>query len=75
MSLISSAPKSGKTGAVVYALTRYGVVERELVVPRNVQAPEQQEIRSNFARVTGRWRILNSQQRAAWRVAPPIVTP
>jgi hypothetical protein len=45
------------------------VVERGLVVPRNVRAPEQQEIRSNFARVTGGWEMLTSQQRAAWRVA------
>ena len=61
MSLISSAPKSGKTGVFVYAVTRYGVVERGLEVPCNPQAPEQQEIRSNFARVTGRWKMLTSQ--------------
>ena len=69
MSIKLSAPQSGKTGAVVYAVTRYGLVERQLVVPRNPQAPEQQEIRSNFVRVAGRWRILTSEQRAAWRVA------
>jgi hypothetical protein len=69
MSIILSAPKSGKTGAVVYVRTRYGLVERELVVPRNPQAPEQQKIRSNFARITGRWKVLTSEQRAAWRVA------
>lgn len=69
MSIKLSAPQSGKTGTVVYAVTRYGLVERQLVVPRNPQTPEQQETRSNFARVTGRWRILTSAQRAAWRVS------
>jgi hypothetical protein len=69
MSLILSVPKSGKTGTVVYANTRYGVVERELSIPRNPRAPEQEVVRGNFRVVTGRWKTLTSDQRAAWRVA------
>jgi hypothetical protein len=69
MSLILSVPKSGKTGPVVYVNSKYGVIERELVIPHNAQAPEQQEVRGNFARITRRWRILTPEQRAAWRIA------
>ena len=69
MSLILSAPKSGKTGTVVYVNTKYGVVERELSIPRDPQVDGQMIIRGNFALVTRRWRGLSSDQHAAWRVA------
>ena len=43
-----SVPKSGKTGSVVYVNSKYGVIERELVIPHNAQAPEQQEVRGRL---------------------------
>ena len=54
MSLILSDPKSGKTGTVVYANTKYGVVERRLTIPRDPQVDGQMIIRGNFALVTRR---------------------
>ena len=55
---ISSIPKSGRKGSVVYLNTRYGKVAREYVRPRNPQTPEQQGHRNNVRAVSGRWRTL-----------------
>ena len=66
---ISSIPKSGRKGSVVYLNTRHGKVARQYVRPRNPRTPEQQGNRSNFGAVSRRWRTLNPEQRAAWRVA------
>ena len=46
---ISSIPKSGRKGSVVYLNTRHGKVAREYVRPRNPRTPEQQGHRNNFA--------------------------
>ena len=69
MSKKLSAPQTGRIGATVNVLTRYGQVERQFVSPRNPQTPEQQVIRSNFARVSARWRVLTLEQRIAWRTS------
>src|ERR1039458_2805353 len=66
---ISSIPKSGRKGSVVYLNTRYGKVAREYVCPRNPRSPEQQGHRHNVRAVTGRWRTLSAAQRAAWWAA------
>src|ERR1017187_7358838 len=63
---ISSIPKAGRKGSVVYLNTRYGKVAREYVCPRNPRSPEQQGHRRNVRAVTGRWRTLSAAQRAAW---------
>src|ERR1039457_1144463 len=40
---ISSIPKSGRKGSVVYVNSRHGKVAREYVRPRNPRTPEQQD--------------------------------
>jgi hypothetical protein len=66
---ISSIPKSGRKGSVVYLNTRYGKVARQYVRPRNPRTPEQQGHRNNVRAVSSRWRTLTPEQRAAWRMA------
>jgi hypothetical protein len=69
MSLILSPPQTGVTGNVVHVMSKYGHVERQLVIPQNPRAPDQQEVRGNFTQVTGRWKALSADQRLAWRIA------
>ena len=66
---LSSIPKSGRKGSVVYLNTRYGKVAREYVRPSNPRTPEQQDHRNNVRAVSGRWRTLTPEQHAAWRMA------
>ena len=66
---ISSIPKSGRQGSVVYVNTRHGKVVREYVRPSNPRTPEQQGKRSNFGAVSKHWRTLTPEQLAAWRIA------
>ena len=66
---ISSIPKSGRKGSVVYVKSRYGKVARQYVRPRNPRTAEQQDHRNNVRAVSGRWRTLTPEQRAAWRMA------
>src|ERR1035441_3148007 len=66
---ISSIPKAGRKGSVVYLNTRHGKVAREYVCPRSPRSPEQQGHRRNVRAVTGRWRTLSTAQRAAWCAA------
>ena len=65
---ISSIPKSGRKGSVVYVNSRHGKVARQYVRPRNPRTAEQQAHRSNVRAVSSRWRTLTPEQRAAWRV-------
>jgi hypothetical protein len=44
---ISSIPKSGRKGSVVYFKGRYGYVARQHVSPRNPRTDEQQRHREN----------------------------
>jgi hypothetical protein len=69
MSKKLSVPQTGRVGNIVNAITRYGQVEKQFVPPRNPQTPDQQEMRSNFGRVSRRWRALTPEQRTAWRIA------
>src|ERR1035437_6178250 len=66
---ISSIPKSGRKGSVVYLNTRHGKVVREYVTPRNPRTPDQQNKRNTFGAVSSRWGTLAPEQRAAWCVA------
>jgi len=66
---ISSIPKSGRKDSVVYVKSRHGNVAREYVRPCNPRTPEQQDHRNNVRAVTGRWRTLSAEQRAAWCAA------
>ena len=66
---MQSIPKSGRKGSVVYLNTRYGKAAREFVPPSNPRTPEQQGHRHNVRAVTGRWRTLSGEHRAAWRAA------
>ena len=68
MSKKLSVPQTGRIGTVVNVITRYGQVERQFVIPSNPQAPGQQEIRSNFGRVSAHWRYITPEQRTAWRM-------
>ena len=64
-----TVPQSGKKGATVSVLTRYGQVEREFVMPKDPHTPDQLRIRSNMGRIASRWRYLTPQQRIAWTLA------
>jgi len=66
---LSSIPKTGRKGSVVYLNTRYGKVARRHVRPRNPRTSEQQGHRNNVRAVSGRWRTLTPEERAAWRIA------
>jgi hypothetical protein len=66
---ISSIPKSGRDGSIVYLNTRYGKVVREYVCPHDPRTLEQQGKRSNLVAVCNRWRTRTPEQRAAWRMA------
>jgi hypothetical protein len=66
---ISSIPKSGRKGSVVYVNSRHGKVVRQYVRPRDPRTPEQLANRSNFGAVSRRWRTLTAEQLAAWRIA------
>ena len=65
---ISSIPKSGRKGSVVYLKTRHGNVARQYVRPRNPRTTEQQSHRDNIRAVSIRWPTLTPERRAAWRV-------
>ena len=51
---ISSIPKAGRKGSVVYLNTRYGKVVREYVCPHDPRTLEQQGKRSNLVAVCNR---------------------
>ena len=66
---ISSIPKSGRKGSVVYVNSRHGKLARQYVGPRDPRTLDQQRKRSNLVAVCNRWRTLTPEQRAAWRIA------
>ena len=66
---ISSIPKRGRKGSVVYLNTRHGKVARQYVRPANPRTAEQQAHRHNVRAVSARWRTVTPEQRGAWRVA------
>ena len=66
---ISSIPKSGRKGSVVYVNSRHGKLARQYVRPRDPRTLDQQRKRSNLVAVCNRWRTLTPEQRAAWRIA------
>jgi hypothetical protein len=66
---ISSIPKSGRVGSVVYVNGRYGKVVRPYVRPRDPRSPDQLRSRDNFGAVCQHWRACTQEQRAAWRIA------
>ncbi len=66
---ISSIPKRGRKGSVIYSETRHGKVARAYVPPRNPRTAQQRDHRNNVRAVTGRWRTLTPDQRAAWCAA------
>ena len=66
---ISSIPKSGRKGSVVYVNSRHGKVAREYVRPRDPRTLEQQGKRGNLVAVCNRWRTRTLEQRTAWRIA------
>src|ERR1035441_5346181 len=66
---ISSIPKAGRKGSVVYLNTRYGKVVREYVCPHDPRTLEQQGKRSNLVAVCNRWRTRTPEQRTAWCMA------
>ena len=63
---VSDVPQSGKRGTIVSANTRYGLIQRQFVVPKDPSTPAQMRIRSNLGRVASRWRVLTVAQRNAW---------
>ena len=66
---VISAPQSGRIGSVVYVNSRYGLLARQFVVPRNPRTAAQQRHRNSFGAVSSRWRVLPPEQRAAWSLS------
>jgi hypothetical protein len=66
---ISSIPKPGRQGSVVYVNSPHGKVARAYVRPSNPRTSDQQLNRNQFGAVSRRWRTLTPEQHAAWRVA------
>jgi len=66
---ISSTPKSGRKGSVIYQNTRHGKVARQYTRPANPRTAAQQAHRNNVRRVSARWRTLSAEQQAAWCAA------
>jgi hypothetical protein len=66
---ISSIPKSGRKGSVVYLETPHGKVARQYVRPANPRTPAQVAHRNNVRAVSARWGILTVEKQAVWRVA------
>ena len=66
---ISSIPKSGRKGSVVYVNSRHGKVARQYVRPANPRTPAQQAHRDNVRAVSARWRTLIAEQQSAWCAA------
>jgi hypothetical protein len=63
---VSDVPQSGKRGPIVSVNTRYGLIQRQFVIPKDPSTPAQMRIRSNLGRVASRWRTLTVAQRNAW---------
>jgi hypothetical protein len=51
---------------MVSVQTRFGLVRRQYVKPRDPKSTAQMIIRSNLGRISARWRILTEEQRSAW---------
>ncbi|HVM50027.1 MAG TPA: hypothetical protein VMU04_18510 [Candidatus Acidoferrum sp.] len=66
MKVLGSA-QSGRVGDKIYSNTRWGLVVRSYVPPRNPRTPRQQANRSDFGSVSGQWRALTDDQLNAWR--------
>ena len=66
---VSTVPQSGRCGPVVYARTRYGIIARIWVKPRNPRTPNQQNNRGNCSTVAKHWRALSDDQQNSWCVA------
>ena len=66
---VSTVPQSGRCGPVVYARTRFGLIARIWVKPRNPRTPNQQNNRANCSTVAKHWRALSDDQRNSWCVA------
>ncbi len=66
---ISSIPKSGRKGSVVYFETPLRQGRARVRAPGQSSYPQQQDHRHNVRAVSGRWRTLTPEQHAAWRVA------
>jgi hypothetical protein len=64
-----SSPQSGILDTTGSIKTRYGLVRRQYVKPRNPCTAAQVRIRSNLGRVAARWRALSDEQRGAWTIA------
>ncbi len=70
---IISSPQSGRLGDVVFVLSRYGLLARKFVPPRNPRTQRQQAHRANFGAVASHWRALTPEQRTAWCLAAASV--
>lgn len=62
-------PQSGKVGMTVNVKSRYGLIERQYVIPKDPKTPAQMRIRSNLGHIAPRWRGLEQEQRNAWTLA------
>ena len=65
---VVTIPQSGRCGPVVYARTRFGLVARAWVQPRNPRTQVQQANRGAFATVSQYWHGLSDDQKNAWNL-------
>jgi hypothetical protein len=66
MAIVITQPKRGTVGASVFLQSRYGVMERQRVIPLNPKTLAQQNQRSVLAAVASEWRGLTDPVRANW---------
>ena len=63
---IRDIPQSGSQGNIVSYKTRYGLVRRRKVTPKDPRTPVQVERREAFQRARAFWGTLTDEQRLAW---------
>lgn len=66
MAIVITEPKRGTLGPSVFLPSRYGVMQRQRVIPLNPKTLAQQNQRSIVAAVTSEWRGLTDSARAGW---------
>lgn len=62
-------PQSGKIGMAVSVKTRYGLIQRQYVIPKDPKTPGQLRSRANMGRFSAYWRVLTPEQSIAWRIS------
>jgi hypothetical protein len=65
---IRDVPQTGALGETVAYQSRYGLIRRRKVIPRDPRTPLQVDRRAAMRRAAAFWGTLTDEQRAAWNV-------